>query len=262
MLTQGLRRRAAAGGVPQRKHIPNVANVILVSSAKGGVGKSTVATSLALAMYKRGHSTGILDADLFGPSIPKMLGLESALEPELTRDGRLVPLQNLGLKAMSMGFLIPKGKSLSWRGLLIQKALQQLLFEVDWGILDYLIIDMPPGTGDVQLTLCQQLHVDGAVMVSTPQDIALIDVARGADMFRSLGILVIGLVENMAYFECPCCHERTRIFGEMRGDSLGIPRLESLPLRPDITTGMDSGHPVTDEVFLSLADKVIAGLGS
>lgn len=233
--------------------------IILVSSAKGGVGKSTVAGGLALAMYKKGYATGILDADLFGPSIPKMLGLENAAEPKLTSDGRLVPLQNLGVKAMSMGFLIPKGKSLSWRGLLIQKALQQLLFEVDWGMLDYLIVDMPPGTGDVQLTLCQQLHISGAVMVTTPQDIALIDVARGADLFRSVDVPVLGVVENMAYFDCPCCHTRSRIFGDDDcSDKLGISKLESLPLRPEIARGMDNGDPVIEDAFLKLADKIIA----
>lgn len=239
--------------------------VVLVSSAKGGVGKSTVSTNLALSLHQLGHNVGLLDIDIFGPSIPKMLGLESFGEPKLNSDGtKLLPLVGHGVKSMSMGYLVPPGKSVSWRGLLVQKALQQLLFEVEWGPTDYLVVDMPPGTGDVQLTVGQQLHVDGAVLVSTPQQVALIDAERGHDLFKRLEIPVLGLVENMAYFECPCCQERTRIFGPssdiLAANGESLEKLAEIPLEPAIASDSDSGNFVPRSFYLELAKKVVKKL--
>jgi len=227
----------------------------LVSSAKGGVGKSTVAVNLALGLQQKGYSTGILDADIFGPSVPKMLGLENAGEPLLSRDGsRLLPMVGHGLRSMSMGYLIPPNKSVSWRGLLVQKALHQLLFEVEWGPLKYLIVDMPPGTGDIQLTVGQQLAVDGAVIVSTPQQVALIDAQRGIDMFSTLKIPVLGYVENMAYFTCPCCETKSRIFGET--PQLPIEKLGEIPLESNIAAQADSGKFEARPAYAELAENV------
>ncbi|CAN6674352.1 hypothetical protein TRVA0_052S00298 [Trichomonascus vanleenenianus] len=225
--------------------IEGVKKVILVSSAKGGVGKSTVAVNLALSLFNQGLSTGILDVDIFGPSIPKLLNLSG--EPGLTKDGLLIPKQNYGLKAMSMGFLVDPDKAIAWRGLLVQKALQQLMFEVAWGGLDVLVLDMPPGTGDVQLTLAQQVKVDGAVLVSTPQDIALIDAVRGIDMFNKLNIPVLGMVQNMSVFVCPNCNHETHIFGSdgamKEAQKRGIDVIGNIPLNADICTLSDSGKP-------------------
>lgn len=220
-----------------------------MSSAKGGVGKSTVAVNLALALYMQGFRSGVLDVDIFGPSIPTLLKVDG--EPKITPEGKLVPLMNFGLKAMSMGFLVPPERAVAWRGLLVQKALQQLLFEVDWGELDYLVIDMPPGTGDVQLTIAQQLEVQGAIVVSTPQDIALIDAVRGIDMFNTVKIPILGLVQNMSVFICPHCSGETHVFGHdgalVAAKERGIDVLASLPLSADIAQGGPGGLPVVFE---------------
>lgn len=194
-----------------------------------------------------------------------MLGLATFGEPRLNSDGsKLLPLIGHGIKSMSMGFLVPSGKSVSWRGLLVQKALQQLLFEVEWGPTDYLVVDMPPGTGDVQLTVGQQLHVDGAVLVSTPQQIALIDAERGLDLFRRLEIPVLGWVENMSFFECSCCQERTRIFGpspkllSFNGERLE--KLAEIPLEPTIALESDTGTFRVRDSYLKLAESVVKKL--
>lgn len=235
---------------------------MVVSSAKGGVGKSTVAANLAYSLVQRGYSTGLLDIDIFGPSVPTMLGLSDAKEPRLNQSGdKLLPMVSHGLKAMSMGFLIPSGKSVSWRGLLVQKALQQLLFQVEWGPTDYLVVDMPPGTGDVQLTLGQQLVVDGAVLVSTPQQVALVDAERGLDLFKLLKIPVLGIVHNMAYFKCPCCNERTDIFGSSANEATlenlkEVPVLAEIPIERRIAVDADAGRFESSEHYLELADAV------
>ncbi|KAH1512435.1 hypothetical protein KXX44_006226, partial [Aspergillus fumigatus] len=212
-------------GLPEKRKIRDVKKVIAVSSAKGGVGKSTIAVNLALSLARRGIRTGILDTDIFGPSIPTLLNLSG--EPRLDENNCLVPLTNYGLKSMSMGYLLPQPKPdpsqptgnipmdttpISWRGLMVTKAMHQLLHSVSWGPLDVLVLDLPPGTGDVQLTIGQELIVDGAVIVTTPQDIALRDAVRGFGMFEKMNIPVLGMVRNMAYFACPQCGHQTKIF--------------------------------------------------
>lgn len=233
-------------GLPLKQKIPNVDKIILVSSAKGGVGKSTVSVNTALALSRLGKSTGILDADIFGPSIPKLLLLLG--EPRLSDSGRLLPLTNYGLPSMSMGYLVPPENAVVWRGLMVMKALQQLLFEVEWPHLDYLVIDMPPGTGDTQLTIGQQLKVDGAVIVSTPQDIALIDAVKGIAMFEKVKIPLLGLVQNMSYFVCPNCNHESHVFGsdgaKREAEKHGLQVLASVPLHEKICLQLDAGKPI------------------
>jgi len=241
-------------GLPIKQKIPNVRKVVLVSSAKGGVGKSTVSVNTALALQKLGRSTGILDVDIFGPSIPKLLHLSG--EPRLSNNGKLLPLANFGIPSMSMGYLVPPENAVVWRGLMVMKALQQLLFEVEWPNLDYLVVDMPPGTGDTQLTISQQLKVDGAVIVSTPQDIALIDAVKGIAMFEKVNVPLLGLVENMSYFVCPNCSHESHIFGfdgvRKEAKKHGLEVLASIPLNAKICEQSDLGKPVV------LADEVLA----
>lgn len=241
-------------GLPIKQKIPNVNKVVLVSSAKGGVGKSTVSVNTALALKKLGKSVGILDVDIFGPSIPKLLHLSG--EPRLSSEGKLLPLSNFGLPSMSMGYLVPPENAVVWRGLMVMKALQQLLFEVEWPALDYLVVDMPPGTGDTQLTISQQLKVDGAVIVSTPQDIALIDAVKGIAMFEKVNVPILGLVENMSFFVCPNCNHESHIFGfdgvRKEAKKHGLEVIASIPLNGKICAQSDLGKPVV------LADEVLA----
>ncbi|KAK3708426.1 hypothetical protein LTR37_011522 [Vermiconidia calcicola] len=199
-------------GLPEKKPIPNITKVVAVSSAKGGVGKSTIAVNLALAAARSGVSTGILDTDIYGPSIPTLLGLEG-FEPELDTNNRLVPLTAHGVKAMSMGFLVPQDIPIAWRGLMVQKAMNQLLFEVSWPKLDLLVLDLPPGTGDVQLTITQSIELSGAVIVSTPQDLALRDAVRGVDLFKKVNVPILGMIQNMSTFVCTNCGHEHDIFG-------------------------------------------------
>lgn len=233
-------------GLPTRQKIPNVRNVILVSSAKGGVGKSTVAVNTALALQSLGKPTGILDADIFGPSIPRLLRLNG--EPRLSDLGKLLPLTNYGLPSMSMGYLVSAKSPVVWRGLMVMKALQQLLFEVEWPQLEYLVIDMPPGTGDTQLTIAQQVRVDGAVIVSTPQDIALIDAVKGIEMFKKVKIPILGLVQNMNHFVCPNCQHESHIFGfdgaRKVAEENELTVLGSIPLDAKICLNSDAGKPI------------------
>lgn len=233
-------------GLPVKKRIPNVEKIVLVSSAKGGVGKSTVSVNTALALTKLGKTCGILDVDIFGPSIPKLLKLQG--EPRLTSQGKLIPLTNYGLASMSMGYLVAPENPVVWRGLMVMKALQQLLFEVEWPNLEYLVVDMPPGTGDTQLTISQQLKVDGAVIVSTPQDIALIDAVKGIAMFEKVNIPILGLVQNMSHFVCPNCSHELHIFGldgaRREAERHGLDVLGSIPLNEVICTQSDLGVPV------------------
>ncbi|KAI1625123.1 ATP-binding protein [Exophiala viscosa] len=243
-------------GLPQKRKLRNVAHTIAVSSAKGGVGKSTLAVNLALSFSRHGLRTGILDTDIFGPSIPTLLGLSDASEPALTSQNLLVPLTSYGLKSMSMGYLLPnEAAPVAWRGLMVMKALQQLLHEVDWSPgLDVLVLDMPPGTGDVQLTIGQQVELDGAVVVSTPQDIALKDAVKGVGMFRKMNIDVLGMVQNMSVFVCPNCQTETKIFAhahdggglggaEAKAKDLGVDFLGDVPLDPNICADADRGMP-------------------
>ncbi len=227
--------------------LPDVKSIVAIASGKGGVGKSTMAVNLALALAAAGHRTGLLDADIYGPSIPRMLGISG--QPVPTAEGALEPMENYGVKCMSMGFLIEDEAPLIWRGPMVQSALQHLLRDVNWGELDVLVVDMPPGTGDIQLTLTQQAPLTGAIIVSTPQDIALSDARKGLNMFRKVDVPVFGIVENMSYFRCPHCGERSEIFshgGARREAALsGVDFLGEIPLDIDIRETSDGGHPIT-----------------
>ena len=226
--------------------VPGIRHLIAVASGKGGVGKSTTAVNLALAFQANGLKAGILDADIYGPSQPRLLGLAS--RPDVGPGNRLIPPIGFGLKVMSMGFMVDEATPVIWRGPMVVQALTQMLREVEWGELDVLVIDMPPGTGDVQLTMAQQVPLSGAIIVSTPQDLALIDARKGLNMFRRTDIPVIGIVENMSYFVCPSCGERHEIFGhggaEAEAAKLGVPFLGGVPLHIDIRETSDSGRPV------------------
>ncbi|KAH4855588.1 hypothetical protein HBH75_086190 [Parastagonospora nodorum] len=233
-------------GLPQRRSIKDVKKVIAVSSAKGGVGKSTIAVNLALSFARRGYKAGVLDTDIFGPSIPTLLNLSG--EPRLSANNQLLPLSNYGLKSMSMGYLIPESSPVAWRGMMVMKALQQLLHEVDWGGLDVLVLDMPPGTGDVQLTITQQLILDGAIIVSTPQDLSLKDAVKGVELFRKVDVNLLGLVCNMAGFRCPACGDLHEVFGNMDKirsmcSKYDLKMLGEIPLHGRISDDADKGKP-------------------
>ena len=230
--------------------VPGVKSLIAVASGKGGVGKSTVAVNLALGLKASGLKVGILDADIYGPSQPRLLGLKG--QPQILQGKTLRPMEGYGLEAMSMGFMVDEETPVIWRGPMVVGALNQMLRDVAWGAdgdLDVLVIDMPPGTGDVQLTMAQQVPLSGAVIVSTPQDLALIDARKGLAMFRKVGVPVLGIVENMSYFICPSCGERADIFGhggaEAEAERLGVPFLGAVPLDMEIRARSDSGEPIT-----------------
>jgi len=261
------------GGLPQKRRIPGIKRVILVGSGKGGVGKSTVAANLAVALAKEGYKVGLLDADVYGPSVPTIMGLKNAVVT-VGENQRIIPVEREGIKVLSIGLMLPNEDTpVIWRGPLLMKAIQQFLFEVDWGNLDYLVIDLPPGTGDVQLTLAQNILVDGAIVVTTPQDVALADVRKAVSMFRELGIPVLGLVENMAYFVCPHCGEKSYIFGKGRVEeyakSKGLEILTKIPIEPVVSEASDKGEPVvishpeslTAKAFRDLAKKVSSLVG-
>ena len=228
--------------------VPGVGAIIAVASGKGGVGKSTTAANLALAFQANGLKVGMLDADIYGPSLPRLLGVSGRPEP-VTRGGRILkPLEGYGMKVMSMGFLVEEDTPMIWRGPMVMSALTQMLREVAWGELDILVVDMPPGTGDAQLTMAQQVPLAGAVIVSTPQDLALIDARKGINMFRKVEVPILGLIENMSYFLCPHCGERSEIFGHggahKEADKLGAEFLGEVPLNMTIRETSDSGRPV------------------
>jgi ATP-binding protein involved in chromosome partitioning len=236
----------ATGGGRQTIQVPGIKHMIAVASGKGGVGKSTTAVNLALGLQAIGLKAGILDADIYGPSQPRLLGLTG--RPEVARPNTLRPMRAHGLEAMSMGFLVEEGTPIIWRGPMVVSALTQMLRDVDWGELDVLVIDMPPGTGDVQLTMAQQVPLAGAIIVSTPQDLALIDARKGLNMFRKVDVPVLGIIENMSYFVCPKCGERSDIFGHggahAEADKLGVPFLGGVPLHMDIRATSDEGRPI------------------
>jgi ATP-binding protein involved in chromosome partitioning len=225
--------------------LPGVRRVIAVASGKGGVGKSTVAVNLAVALAQSGLAVGLIDADVHGPSLPRMLG--ASAKPEV-RDGKMVPVPAWGVACMSIGFLVPEDQAMIWRGPMVMGALTQMLGQVAWGALDVMVIDLPPGTGDAQLTLSQKVDLAGAVIVSTPQDIALIDARRGVAMFRKVGVPILGLIENMSYFSCPYCGTRSEVFGHggARAEAArqGVAFLGQIPLLAAVRESGDAGRPI------------------
>ena len=269
-LTFGARVVPSRGmGTPQG--IPGVKNIIAVASGKGGVGKSTVSVNLAVALAEAGAAVGLLDADVYGPSIPAMMGVRRS--PAVGPDRRILPLEAHGVKLMSLGFLLPDTDTpVIWRGPMIGKALQQFLREVHWGELDYLLIDLPPGTGDAQLTLSQTLAMSGVVIVTTPQDVAMTIASKALVMFRKMHVPILGIVENMSSFCCPTCHRETPIFsqggGRKASESLGVPFLGGIPLDGEICEGGDDGRPIllrnpaspSAELFRSMAGALAARL--
>jgi ATP-binding protein involved in chromosome partitioning len=270
--------QAAAPQQPAHRHapreplVPHVRSIVAVASGKGGVGKSTVAVNLALALAANGLKVGLLDADIYGPSQPRLLGLTG--RPK-TKDGKILePMEAFGLKAMSIGFLVNEDQAMIWRGPMVMSALQQMLRDVNWGVLDVMIVDMPPGTGDAQLTMAQQVPLAGAVIVSTPQDLALIDARKGIAMFRKVEVPILGIVENMSYFLCPHCGERTDIFAHggarHEAEKMGLPFLGEVPLDLAIRETSDGGKPIVAsaptskyaEIFRAMAAQVAAQLGA
>jgi ATP-binding protein involved in chromosome partitioning len=236
----------ASGAGAAGSLVPGVKSIVAVASGKGGVGKSTTATNLALALASLGLSVGILDADIYGPSQPRMMGISG--RPS-SPDGKILrPMENYGVKCMSMGFLVAEDTPMIWRGPMVQSALQQMLRDVDWGELDILVVDMPPGTGDAQLTMAQQVPLSGAVIVSTPQDIALIDARKGLNMFRKVDVPVLGIIENMSHFTCPNCGHESHIFSRggarREAETLGMEFLGELPLDIEIRETSDGGRPI------------------
>ena len=236
----------AAVPAPTPVNYPNLGTVIAVSSGKGGVGKSTVATNLAIALSQSGARVGLMDADIYGPNIPRMMGVTAPLE--VTPDAKIVPLEAHGIKLVSIGFLIERDQPAIWRGPIIMKVITQFLRDVNWGQLDFLIVDMPPGTGDAQLSLVQATRVTGAIIVTTPQDVAAGDALRGAKMFQRVDVPVIGVIENMSWFECQHCGKPMRIFGQGGGkrlaDELAVPLLGEIPMYPQVLAGGDAGVPI------------------
>ncbi|WHZ14854.1 MAG: Scaffold protein for [4Fe-4S] cluster assembly ApbC, MRP-like [Nitrospira sp.] len=264
------------GGAPQQEDasarpniIPGVKHVIAISSGKGGVGKSTVAVNLAVALSLNGAKVGLLDADIYGPNIPMMMGVEKTPEQQ---EGKITPAESHGIKLISMGFFVPEETAVVWRGPMVHTAIQQLFRDVLWGELDYLLIDLPPGTGDAQLTLTQLVPLAGAVTVTTPQEVALHDVRKGIMMFQKVNVPLLGIVENMSFFVCGHCGERTEIFshggGERAAEKLGIPFLGRVPIDPAIRAGGDTGNPIViakpdspqAKAFREIADKLAAAL--
>jgi ATP-binding protein involved in chromosome partitioning len=259
-----------AGQQSGRRGVPGIEAIIAVASGKGGVGKSTTAVNLALGLAALGLKVGILDADIYGPSQPRLLGIKGK---PTTKDGKILqPMERHGLKAMSIGFLVEEDTPMIWRGPMVQSALNQMLREVEWGPLDVLVVDMPPGTGDAQLTMAQQVPLAGAVIVSTPQDLALIDARKGLNMFRRVDVPLLGIVENMSYFIAPDTGARYDIFGhggaKAEAERLGIPFLGEVPLTMDVRESSDAGEPVVvsdphgaqASVYRAIAGKVLSEL--
>lgn len=259
------RGAVAADATPVAPTVPGIRKLIAVASGKGGVGKSTVAANLAVALARQGHAVGLLDADIYGPSVPTLLGIEGRAGLE---GGRLQPAVAHGVKALSMGMMTDPGKAIIWRGPMASSALVQMVEQCDWGVLDVLVIDMPPGTGDVQLTLAQKLKPDGAVVVSTPQDLALIDARRAVAMFGEVGVKVLGLIENMSGYACPDCGHVSHPFGqggaEAEAAAIGAPFLGRVPLDGGIRADSDAGLPgrgAAADAFLPIALRVAREIG-
>ena len=254
---------AAHGHAERPQLLAQVRHVLAVASGKGGVGKSTTAVNLAVCLAQRGLKVGLLDADVFGPSLPTMLGLDR--KPEV-RDGQMIPLSAWGISAMSIGFLVSADQAMIWRGPMVMGALEQLMGQVAWGPLDVLVVDMPPGTGDAQLTMAQRVSLAGAVIVSTPQDLALADARRGVAMFEKTRVPVLGLVENMSLFICPNCGHESHVFGhggaKAEAARLGIEFLGEVPLLMDIRTHSDAGTPISAAEPDSAAARAYAAIAA
>ena len=250
--------------------LQNVRFKIAVASGKGGVGKSTVAANLALALERIGRRVGLMDSDIYGPSQQMMMGINE--KPYVNETNQIVPIERYGVKVMSLGFLMDVDQPVIWRGPMVMKAVEQFLQDVAWGTLDVLVIDLPPGTGDAQLTLTQKIQLSGAVIVTTPQDVSLIDARKGLAMFQKVNVPVLGIVENMSYFVCPSCGHREEIFkhggGARTAKQLGVPFLGEIPLDPKVTLGGDAGKPIVagepksqvTEAYMRIADAIIGTL--
>ena len=260
-ITWGSMVRRAAPAQPQSL-VPGVKNLIAVASGKGGVGKSTVSANLAVALAMEGASVGLLDADITGPNIPLMLGIEGA--PAASAEGKITPLERYGVKVISIQFFVPEGQPIVWRGPLVGGAIQQFLRDVDWGELDYLVIDLPPGTSDAQLTLAQAVPISGAVLVTTPQDVALMDVGKALAMFRRMSVPVMGIVENMSNFICPHCGEATEIFGRGGGERFAqrneLEYFGGVPIDVKVRQGGDAGVPAVAQREPGPAAEVLRAL--
>ena len=251
-----------------RQAVPGIRNIIAVGAGKGGVGKSTTAVNLAVALQRKGARVGLMDADVYGPNTPQMLGIDQG--PEVSEAKRMIPPQAFGIKVISMGMLVPADQPIIWRGPMLHGAVQQFMRDVEWGELDYLIVDLPPGTGDVSLSMAQSVPVAGAVVVTTPQGVSVSDVRKAVAMFRQLNIPVLGVVENMSFFVCDHCQERTEIFGHGGGvkmaEDLGIPMLGQIPIDTRVRSGGDEGRPIVSaapdapaaKAFLDIAGRVAA----
>ena len=243
-------RPPQGGQSPMSKQaeIPGIAAIIAVASGKGGVGKSTTALNLALGLRDQDLRVGLLDADIYGPSVPRLTGIRE--KPQLNADKKMIPITRFGLSIMSIGFLVEEDTAMIWRGPMVMSAITQMLRDVAWGTLDVLVVDMPPGTGDAQLTLAQNVPLKGAIIISTPQDLSLIDARRGLAMFKKVNVPVLGIVENMSYFQCPHCGTRSDIFGHggarHEAEKLGVPFLGEIPLHMSIRATSDAGTPVVD----------------
>lgn len=254
----------------QQKAIPGVKHIIAISSGKGGVGKSTVATNIALALSKK-HKVGLLDADIYGPSLPRMMGALHQ-KPNVSADQKIEPIMRYGLKIMSIGFLVDEAAAVVWRGPMLFKAIDQFLRDVLWGDLDFLVVDLPPGTGDVQLSLAQKVPVAGVVNVCTPQNVALMDVKKSIDMWNRVAVPMLGMVENMAYMIAPQSGERIQLFpkGEMDAylDAKKIEKLGEVPFNPQVSLGSEAGVPIVEshptsaeaQAFMAIAEKIVAKL--
>jgi ATP-binding protein involved in chromosome partitioning len=261
-------RSPPASGSPMARQagLPGVAAIIAVASGKGGVGKSTTALNLALGLRALGLRVGLLDADIYGPSIPRLTGIRE--KPQLNPDKKMIPISRFGLAIMSVGFLIDEERAMIWRGPMVTSAIRQMLRDVAWGELDVLVVDMPPGTGDAQLTLAQSVPLRGAVIVSTPQDLSLIDARRGLAMFKKVDVPVLGIVENMSFFQCPHCGTRSDIFGHggarHEAERLDVPFLGEVPLHMSIRETSDSGRPVVESdpegphaaIYRAIAERI------
>jgi ATP-binding protein involved in chromosome partitioning len=251
-----------------RQAVPGVRNIIAVGAGKGGVGKSTTAVNLAVALQRKGARVGLMDADVYGPNTPQMLGIEGG--PEVSETKRMIPPVAFGIKVISMGMLVPADQPIIWRGPMLHGAVQQFMRDVEWGELDYLVVDLPPGTGDVSLSMAQSVPVAGAVVVTTPQGVSVSDVRKAVAMFRQLNIPILGVIENMSYFVCGHCQERTEIFGHGGGakmaEDMGIPMLGEIPIDTRVRSGGDEGRPIVSaapdapaaKAFLDIAGRVAA----